>query len=200
MSVLMRRRITVKLTRFRRGAAATAIATAAVLLPAVALASPGSKTSGAAPAAAHRCHAGDLTVWLGSPGNGTAGSTYYDLEFSNTSGTTCTLYGYPGVSANNGGRELGSAAGRDHSRPSTLVTLRRGATAYVFLEITEAGNYSPAACKPVSAQFLRVYAPGAYNSLNMPFQGSFQACSRRGPVYLHVTAMIAGTGIPGFVG
>jgi hypothetical protein len=185
--------------RMRRGLAATAIAGAAVLLPAVALASPGSRAAPAAAAAAHRCYAGELTVWLGSPGNGTAGATYYDLEISNTSRATCTLFGYPGVSADNGGRQLGRAAGRDHSRPSTLVTLRPGGTAHAFLEITDVGNYSPSACKPVNAQLLRVYAPGDFSSLTMPFQGSFQACSRRGPVYLHVTAMIAGTGIPGYV-
>jgi len=189
--------------RVRRGIAATAIASTAVLLPAIALASPGSSaapTNTAIPAAAHRCYASELTVWLGSPGNGTAGATYYDLEISNTSRATCTLYGYPGVSADNGGRQLGRAAGRDHTRPSTLLTLRPGGTAHAFLEITEVGNYSPSACKPVSGQLLRVYAPGDYNSLNMPFQGSFGACSRRGPVYLHVTAMIAGTGIPGYIG
>jgi hypothetical protein len=186
--------------RVRRGIAAAAIASAAVLLPAVALASPGSSAAPAAAAAAHRCYASELTAWLGSPGNGTAGATFYDLEISNTSRSTCTLYGYAGVSANNSGRQLGRAAGRDHSRPSTVVTLRPGGTAYAFLEITDVGNYSPSACKPVNAQFLRVYAPGDFKSLNMPFQGSFRACSRRGPVYLHVTAMIPGAGIPGYVG
>ncbi len=185
--------------RMRRGIAAIAIASAAVLLPAVALASSGSSAAPAA-ASAHRCYAGDLTVWLGTPGNGAAGSTYYDLEFSNTSTVTCTLYGYPGVSATKGGKQVGSAANRDDNRPSSLVTLRPGDTANVILQITDVGVYSPAACKPVTADSLRVYAPGAYTSLNMPFQGSFQACSRRGPVYLHVNAMIAGTGIPGYVG
>jgi Protein of unknown function (DUF4232) len=185
--------------RMRRAVAATAIASAAVLLPAVALASAGSSGAPAA-AASHRCSAGDLTVWLGTPGNGTAGSTYYDLEFSNTSAAACTLYGYPGVSAIKGGNQVGRAANRDRSRPSTLVTLRPGGTGYVLLQVTDVGNYSPSACKAVSADSLRVYAPGSYSAINMPFQGSFQACSRRGPVYLHVTAMLAGTGIPGYVG
>jgi hypothetical protein len=189
----------VKLTsrRMRRGIAATAIASAAVLLPAVALAS-SSGSAASAPAAAHRCYASELTVWLGTPGNGAAGSAYYDLELSNTSTSTCTLYGFPGVSANNGGRQLGSAAGRDHSRPSTLVTLRPGGTSHVILQITDAGNYSPAACQTSGAQLLRVYAPGDYSSISVPFQGGFQACSRRGPVYLHVTPVIPGTGIPGY--
>jgi hypothetical protein len=183
----------------RRAVAATAIASAAVLLPAVALASSGGAAAPVA-AAAHRCYAGDVTVWLGTPGNGAAGSTYYDLEISNTSKATCTMYGYAGASATSAGKQLGSAAGRDHSHPSTLVTLPPGGTAYALLQITEVGNYSPSACKPTSADSLRVYPPGDFTSLTMPFQGSFQACSRRGPVYLHVTAMIAGTGIPGYAG
>jgi Protein of unknown function (DUF4232) len=180
----------------RRVVAATAVASAAILLPAVALASSAGSAARSA-TAAHRCYASELTVWLGTPGNGAAGSTYYDLELSNTSKSACTLFGFPGVSANNGGKQLGSAAGRDHSRPSTLVTLRPGATSHVLLQITDVGNFSPAACKPVRAQSLRVFAPGAFGSINMPFQGSFGACSRRGPVYLHVTPVLPGTGIPG---
>jgi Protein of unknown function (DUF4232) len=183
----------------RRAVATTAIASAAILLPAVALASSGSESAASTAAAVHRCYASELTVWLGSPGNGAAGSSYYDLELSNTSTATCTLYGFPGVSANNGGKQLGSAAGRDHSQPSKLVTLRPGGTSHVLLQITDVGNYPQALCKPVNAQVLRVYAPGAYSSIAMPFQGSFGACSRSGPVYLHVTAVIPGTGIPGYV-
>jgi len=183
--------------RMRRGIAAISVASAAVLLPAVALASSGTT---AAPAAAHRCTAGDLTVWLGTPGNGAAGSTSYDMEFSNTSKATCTLLGYPGVSATRNGKQVGSAANRDHSHPSTLVTLRPGGTGHVLLTITDVGNFPAATCKPVTADSLRVFAPGAFTSLDMPFQGSFRACSLSGPRYLHVTALISGTGIPGFSG
>lgn len=181
--------------RMRRGIAAISVASAAVLLPAVALASSGST---AAPAAAHRCTAGDLTVWLGTPGNGAAGSTSYDLEFSNTSTGTCTLLGYPGVSATRNGKQVGSAAKRVPSHPSTLVTLRPGGTGHVLLQLTDVGNYPAATCKPVTADSLRVYAPGAFTAINMPFQGSFRACGLRGPRYLHVTALISGTGIPGY--
>lgn len=187
-----------KLTpHLRRAVAATAIASAAILLPAVALASSAGGSAASTSMAAHRCYASELTVWLGTPGNGAAGSSYYEMELSNTSTSTCTLFGFPGVSANNGGAQLGSAAGRDHSRPSQLVTLRPGGTSHVILQITDVGNYPQAVCRPVRAQLLRVYAPGAFSSIQMPFQGSFGACSRRGPVYLHVTAVIPGTGIPG---
>jgi Protein of unknown function (DUF4232) len=179
----------------RRVIAAAAIAGSAILLPAVALAASGSPAAAQAPAAS-RCTVAQLTDWVGVPGGATAGSTYYQLEISNISKKTCTLYGYPGVSALSGGKTLGSAAGQDPSHPRTLVTLRPGVTAHVILQITDVGNFSPSACRPTQAYTLKVYAPGAYHANLVQF--SFQACSRSGPVYLHVTTAIAGTGIPGY--
>ncbi|MGO8961903.1 MAG: DUF4232 domain-containing protein [Streptosporangiaceae bacterium] len=184
-----------KLTTWRRAVAATAITATAIVVPAVALASPG--TPNAPAAAAFRCPRGDLTSWLGVPGNGTAGSTYYQLEISNISGQTCSLYGFPGVSAlKGGGGQLGSPAGRAPGHTELLVTLAPGATAHVVLRITDVGVFSPSACHPATAVALRVYAPGDYSSMLLPF--SFRACARRGPVYLHVSTTIAGTGIPGY--
>jgi len=209
----------------RRTLLAVAIAGAAILLPAVALASSGgsqtSATANTAKAASAaqtdgtatteatatqsrstsepRCVRSWLTSWIGVPGGQTAGSTYYQLEISNVSGQTCTLYGFPGVSAlGAGGRQLGSAAGRDHGYTELTVTLRPYQTAHVVLQITDVGNFSPAACRPRTADALRVYAPGDYASMKFPF--SFRACARRGPVYLHVSTTIAGTGIPGYSG
>src|SRR5512135_2748569 len=86
----------------RRGLAAFAITSAAVLAPTVALAAPGGRAAAVRPAAdaqpaaavAPRCAASALTVWLGVPGDGAAGSSYFQLELSNTSGRACTLYGF----------------------------------------------------------------------------------------------------------
>jgi len=33
----------------------------------------------------------------------------------------------------------------------------------------------------------------------MRFPFSFRGCAKRGPVYLHVSTTIAGTGIPGYI-
>jgi len=205
----------------RRTIAATAITSAAILLPAIGLASSGSpaasntavaetavaktasaktsaaKTSAANNAAAAGCPRGYLTSWLGIPGNGAAGSTYYELEISNVSGQTCTLYGYPGVSAvKGGGGQLGSAADRAPGHTELVVTLAPYQTAHVVLQITDVGVYSPSACHPANAVALRVYAPGDYSSMLVPF--SFRACAKRGPIFLHVSTTIAGAGIPGY--
>ena len=189
----------------RRGLAAAAITCAAVLVPTAALAASGSRAAAARPAAANRpaaavaprCAASALTVWLGIPGDGAAGSTYFQLELSNTSAKTCTLYGFPGVSAiGRYGHQLGSAAGRDYADPIHLVTLRRGATAHVLLQITDVANFRPASCDPANAVALRVYPPNDRRPVQVPF--SFRACGKSGPVYLHVRTTVGGTGIPGF--
>jgi hypothetical protein len=191
----------------RRAVAAAAFASAAILLPAVALASSAGtaapKTGAAAKTAAasqtaaiSRCARSQLTTWLGIPGGATAGSTYYQLEISNISGSSCTLYGYPGVSATRSGHQVGSAAHRVSSHPSTLLTLVPGSTVHVILQITDVYNFPPSACHPTKASGLRVYAPGDYSSMQFPF--SFEACGKKGPIFLHVSAAIGGTGIPGY--
>jgi hypothetical protein len=191
----------------RRMITAAAFASAAVLLPAVALASsagsgqaaaakPHSVTLARANARPH-CAQRRLTAWIGIPGSGAAGSIYYPLEISNISHRTCTLYGFPGVSAlGANGRQLGSAAGRIRGYPELTVTLRPGQTAHAVLQIAEVGNFPRAACRPATAYTLRVYAPGDLASMRIPF--SFRACRRSGPVYLHVSTTISGTGIPGY--
>ena len=187
----------------RRGLAALALTCAAVAVPATALAasaSPAKTAATARPAAAAippRCGTGALTAWLGIPGDGYAGGADYQLELSNTSAHACTLYGYPGVSAlAPGGHQLGRAAGRGPASASRLVTLGRGATAHVLLQITDVANFPPASCGERTAVALRVYPPGATRSLEVPF--TFPACGRSGPVYLHVGTTKGGTGVPGF--
>ena len=186
----------------RRIIMTAAVAGAAILLPAVALASSaGSDTATTATqpsAAAHpQCARGWLTSWIGVPGDATAGSAYYPLEISNVSGHTCTLYGFPGVSAlGSGGKQLGSAGGRLHGYTESTVTLQPFQTVHAVLQIADVGNFPRAACHPTTADTLRVYAPGNYASMKFPF--SFQACARKGPVYLHVSSTIAGAGIPGY--
>lgn len=185
-------------TAQRVGAVAGAIG-AAILIPAVALAAPGRPAHPAHPAAtaAPKCTTSNLRVWVGVPGDGSAGSVQFQLELSNISSHDCTLLGYPGVSATNvGGGQLGSAAGRVSSHPAKQIVLGPAGTAHVELAITDVGNFSASACHPVNAADLKIFPPNDFTAARIPF--SFRACSKRGPVYLHVSASIPGTGIPGF--
>ncbi|MER6736009.1 DUF4232 domain-containing protein [Streptomyces puniciscabiei] len=104
---------------------------------------------------------------------GTAGSVYQVIDFTNISQTTCTLYGYPGVSLAGGSpvHQIGPAATRNTAAPRALVTLAPGATGNALLRITDAGDYPTTQCHPTGAQYLQVYPPGqttpiyvAYNS------------------------------------
>ena len=178
-----------------------ALAATAIVAGAVAAAVPAASASTAADAATSapvpKCTTSDLRVWMGVPGDGTAGPIYYALELSNISNHACTLYGYPGVSAVGvGGKQLGSAARRDAVQPKRLVTLAKGATAHVSVGITDPGFFSPSACPRADAIGLRVYPPNDYSSTIVEFP--FSACGKKGPSFLSVTVAIAGVGIPGY--
>jgi hypothetical protein len=169
---------------------------AGALVAAVAGTAAGSTTSAAAQTATPRCTTAGLAVWLGvGPGGVAAGSTSYPLELTNVSGRTCHLLGFPGVSAVAGGAQAGSAAGRDSSVPARTVTLKPGAGAHAVLRIADVSAFPPATCRPVRAAGLRVYPPGAFRSAVVPFR--FRACSRKGPVFLDVTAVQPRVGVPG---
>ncbi len=114
-----------------------------------------------------------------------AGTIYYTLEFTNLSGSSCTLFGYPGVSATSlTGAQVGNAARRDNSFTPHLVTLANGATATATVGITQTGFFPKAQCKPVTAAGLRVYPPGQAASKIAPF--AFGACSKTGTDYLSI--------------
>jgi hypothetical protein len=171
--------------------AAAAIALAAAVVPGVTLLPGASAAAAPAAAAVARCATPGLVVWLNTDGNGAAGSLFYNLELTNLSGHTCTLFGYPGVSAVNlEGQQLGSAAARDPAHKPGVVSLGRGGTASMVLRIVEAGNFPSAACRPVTAAGLRVYPPGQTASKVVPFP--FGACSKRGPAFLTVRAVQRG--------
>jgi Protein of unknown function (DUF4232) len=141
------------------------------------------------------CSSSGLEVWLGvGEGGAAAGSTYYPLEFTNTSNRRCQLSGFPGVSAVSGG-QLGSAAQRNRAHPTYHVTLVPGATAHTIVQIVDVGNFDSSKCKPTDATILRVYPPGQFTAAEIPF--GFRACSAKGPSFLSVEPVQPGLGVPG---
>ena len=138
--------------------------------------------------AAPPCTTRTLVVWLDTHGDGTAGATFYKLHFTNLSAGRCSLRGFPGVSAVDlAGRRLGSPAARDSHTAGRTVTLGPGQTATAVLQVADIGVFSPADCGTVTAAGLRVFPPNRTRSRRVPFP--FPACSRAGPVYLHVRAL-----------
>lgn len=130
-------------------------------------------------AASGQCTTGDLHLSVGAA-NGAAGSFYYPLQLTNTSGATCTMYGYPGAAlvSKPGGSVVGAAAVRNPTFPAEVVTLAPGAVAHATLQVAVAGNYSAPACGPTTAHWLQVYPPGQY----APLFVSFTAQTCRKPV------------------
>jgi len=92
---------------------------------------------------------------------GTAGSVYTTIVFTNTSSVPCTLYGYPGVSMTTGqpGSQIGKPAKENPATPRQLVTLQPQASANALLRIVFAQNYPASQCHPVTAHYLQVYPP-----------------------------------------
>jgi hypothetical protein len=132
-------------------------------------------------------------VRLGAP-NGAAGSTYLPIVFTNTGTASCTLYGYPGVSLAGGSppAQIGAAAERNSSPAPTTVTLAPGGTANAVLQVTVAGDYPAATCKPTAATALVVYPPNQTASVSVPY--STTGCAAHAVNILHVSVVHAGSG------
>jgi len=149
----------------------------------------------AAPAAIHPCSTGSLAVWVNlSAGSVAAGTTSWPLDFTNTGGRACTLYGYPGASATTaGGGQLGRAADRDPIFRPTTVVIPAGGTAHAYLFWLQVLNF-PAGCKVRTASLLKVYPPGQKAAADTFF--SQQVCSSTKPLYqyLWVSAVQPGVG------
>jgi hypothetical protein len=168
---------------------------AAAVLACVALLAPATLAGASARARAagfSACTTSHLEVWLGDgEGGGTAGRTYYPLEFSNVGRASCTLYGYPGVSAwGLNGKQIGLPATKNGSAHST-VTIASGDTAHALLAIADWG----AICaKGVAAYGLKVYPPDQKQAQTFSFP--LTVCASRS--VLVTGPLRAGVGIPGY--
>jgi Protein of unknown function (DUF4232) len=130
----------------------------------------GSGGSSSAPGGPASCDTSALQLNLGQ-GNGAAGSVIIPIQFTNTSSSACTLYGFPGVSfvTGVGGRQIGASAGEDSAATRRLVTLAPGAKAHALLQVVVAQNFPAAKCKLVHAHWLKVFPPGQTAALYLKY-------------------------------
>jgi hypothetical protein len=105
--------------------------------------------------------ADNLAIWVYADGaDSTGGTTFYNLEFTNMGRSTCFLDGFPGVAASTLGRvRLGAPAVRQYGVPAKVIDIAAGGTAHSLIGYIASRVGS--ACKPQSAGFLTVYAPGS---------------------------------------
>ena len=154
-----------------------------------AVAAPSSSPAAPGPPA---CPTSSLQVKQGVS-QGYAGGVYEVIDFTNTSGSTCTLFGYPGVSLVKGPpyTQIGLAAKRSTTTPKKLVTLAPGATANALLQIVDALNYPSASCGPTKATALKIYPPNQTEPVYLPNTSS--GCAK--PVQiLYIGAVRPGSG------
>ncbi len=170
------------------------LAAAALVVPMAVTSTPASAGL-ASTTTAPKCVTSHLQVWLGIPGGSAAGSTYYQMEFTNVGSTACTLYGFPGVSAWTNGHMVGSPASWVHTVPTHSVTLLPRMTAHTVLRVVNVGVYPSSVCKPVTATAIRVFPPNNTVAAFIPYQ--IKACSATGTHYLAVWGpTVPGVGIP----
>ena len=153
----------------------------------------GSGGTGGAAGGTPSCATRDLKVAAGLA-QGAAGSVYQVIDFTNISGATCTLFGYPGVALAGGSpvTQVGLAASRSGTSPARLVTLRAGSTANALLRITEALNYPSSKCHPVPTTYLQIYPPNQTTPVYLGYKAT--ACSDTSVNLLSVGVVQAGKG------
>jgi hypothetical protein len=139
-----------------------------------------------------RCTPAQVSTWIDAESaDGAAGSTYYNLNFTNISGTECHLYGYPGVVAiGSNGDKFGDAAVRNNAVAAQYVNLVPGATGHAVLRYVDS-IVPTAACKSKYAAFLDVIPPddttGRYAFFSLP------TCSAKGQDSLQIERVQPGT-------
>ena len=138
---------------------------------------PASPTDSPAPPGPGPCPTRSLQVKLGVS-QGTAGSVYTTIVFTNISNVTCTLYGYPGVSLQTARplQQIGKPAKENPATPRKLVTLQPQTSANALLRIVDAGNYPASTCGPTTAHYLQVYPPNQTTPAYIRYRT--QACSK----------------------
>jgi hypothetical protein len=184
-----------KLRDCRRLAVGVALVCGAILLPTATLVA--SATSNAR-ASIQVCGASSTEVWAAVEGDGTAGTIYYELEFSNVGAQPCTLHGFPTVW---GVSTTGSAVGEpaSHRGTAVVVTLQRGATAHSILGVVDTGALC--AGPGVATAGLRVIPPGQRSrglagEADLVENFSVRVCPHQSS--MNVSPIRSGVGIPNY--
>lgn len=143
------------------------------------------------------CSLADLRIIV-MPPVGSAGALHYEFTFENVSATTCSLYGFSGVSFQNSeGDQIGPPAERGTVAPQ-FVTLAQGAKGYATLDVTDPGI--PPCTGPGTVTEIKVYPPASYRAAYVAPPTGMQVCaSPSTPNYVDTTiGPVTATPGPGF--
>lgn len=120
---------------------------------------------------------------------------YRSIDFTNTGGAACTLYGFPGMALTTGtapSTQIGAAATRSTPPGPSVVTLQPGGVANAVLRVTQALDYPTSTCHPVTSAYLQIYPPGQTAAIYLPFKST--GCSATSVKLLFVGVVQAGAG------
>jgi hypothetical protein len=142
------------------------------------------------------CRSADLRASLGQS-DGTAGTVYTALKFTNISSSNCVLAGFPGVSyvANGTGKQVGAPAVRDGAMGSQ-VTLKPGDLASTVVGMVDVGAFDPNVCQPTPVAGFRVYPPDETASLFVALPSSTGCAGNPPSPQLKVQTIKPGPGAP----
>lgn len=139
------------------------------------------------------CRTSELTARLSSGAGAGAGSQYPYLILTNAGNRTCIERGFPGVSLQAAGKQIGAAANRDPMIAPRTITLHPGQSAYSELAIVNADNFQSSQCSPQQADSMVIYPPDQRESIRIATT-QFKGCANRNNTILTVRALQAGRG------
>jgi hypothetical protein len=142
------------------------------------------------PSGPQPCSTTDLKLTVGAA-NGAAGTIFYPLNFTNTSSSACTMFGYPGVAfvSSPGGSQIGAPASRRVAAAPTVITVAPGATAHATLAVSDVLIENNCVHK-VQVKWVQVYPPDQFSAL---FAGlNRPGCADKSLVTMGVTAVTGG--------
>lgn len=139
------------------------------------------------------CMTSELTARLSQGAGAGAGSQYPYLILTNAGSRTCIERGFPGVSLQIGGKQIGAAANRDSMIAPHTLTLRPGQSAYSELAIVNADNFQSSQCSPQQADSMVIYPPDQRESIRIATT-QFKGCANQNNTILTVRALQAGRG------
>jgi len=179
----------------RRALAGSCLATLALLTAACGSSTPAATptrtvTVTPSPSGPLPCPTTALKLTVGAA-NGAAGTIFYPLDFTNTSGSACTLYGYPGVAfvTSPGGSQIGAPAGRRTGAAPAVVTVAPGATATATLAVSDV-LIGTNCHHQVPVKWVQVYPPDQFKALFARL--SRPGCADKSLVTMGVTTVASG--------
>jgi len=114
------------------------------------------------------CTNADITVTQGRK-TGAAGTFGVGLVFTNTSGTACTLEGYPATALlDGGGQQIGQAAQPNSTVQAAAVTLQPHAAGYLTVLFPNPGNFSGNQCSTQQSSFVQIKPSGQSSVFKVP--------------------------------